>query len=113
MHQIAEIPTTERIVAEILDDSASIGVGMRFLYLAFGQSRVSLEQKRADLVGPHQIHDLLVGQDRICERTTAADEHDKKERRTTATKHPPALCYGAWRCWQVTHTFKSCRGAGE
>ena len=52
MHQVAEIPAAERIVAEILDDGASIGVGMRLFDLVIRKSRISLE-KRADFVGPH------------------------------------------------------------
>jgi len=52
MHQVAELSIAERVVPEILDDSASIGVGMRLLDLSFRQSRISFEQKGADLIGP-------------------------------------------------------------
>jgi hypothetical protein len=52
MHQVAEIPAAERVVAEILDDCASIGVGMRLPDLVFRKSRRSLEQEGPDLIGP-------------------------------------------------------------
>jgi hypothetical protein len=35
VRQIAEFPAAEWVVAEILDDGASIGVGMRLLELVF------------------------------------------------------------------------------
>src|ERR1700732_2291655 len=68
VHQVAEFPTTERIISEILDDRASIGVGMRLFELVLGESGISLEQQRLDLVGPQQIDNLLVRQNRICRR---------------------------------------------
>ena len=49
VHQVAEFPAAERVVAEVLDDGAAIGVGMRFLDLVFRESGISLQQERADL----------------------------------------------------------------
>src|SRR5882672_12459359 len=72
MHQIAELPAAEWIVAEILDHGASIGVSMRLPDLVFRESGISFEQERPDLIGPCQVYDLLVRQNRVCGRTGAA-----------------------------------------
>ena len=42
MHQVAEFLTAERVVAEVLYDGASVGVGMSFPKLVFRKSRKSL-----------------------------------------------------------------------
>jgi hypothetical protein len=46
--QVAEFPAAERIVAQILYDGASIGVGIRLPDLASRQARISLEQEGLD-----------------------------------------------------------------
>src|ERR1700687_5342843 len=53
VHQVAEFCTAEGVVAEILDDRASVGVGMCLGELLFGQPWISLKQEGPDLVGPH------------------------------------------------------------
>jgi hypothetical protein len=60
MHQVAELPAAKWVVAEILDDCAPIGVGMRLFDLIFRQPRIAFEQKWSDLIGPRQVNDLLV-----------------------------------------------------
>jgi hypothetical protein len=60
MHQVAEFFTSERIVAEILNNSPTICIGMSLPDLVFAQSRIPVEQKRADLTGPQQVYDFLV-----------------------------------------------------
>src|SRR5260221_348109 len=113
MHQVAEIPATERVVTEILDDSAAIGVGMGFFDLIFRKAWITLEQKRADLVSPLQVHDLFMGQDGIGGRTTATHEHNEQKRRPMNTEQARPLGYGTWRCRQVAHEFKFGREARE
>ena len=106
MHQVAEFRAAERIVAEVLDDGAAIGVGMRFFDLVFRQSRISLEQKRADLVGPEQVHDLLVRQNGVCGQTAATHEHNQQKRGRTAAKQAPTLISSrdcGPRCRELTH----------
>jgi hypothetical protein len=60
MHQVAEFFAAEWIVSKILDDGASIGVGMGSADLIFRQSRISLEQQGLNLVEPEQVYDLFV-----------------------------------------------------
>src|SRR6266567_8795958 len=50
VHQIAKFPAAKRVVAEILDDRASVGIGMGLGDLLLRQSRISLEEQWADLV---------------------------------------------------------------
>ena len=95
VHQVAEFSAAERVVAEILDDGASVGVGMRFLDLVFRQSRISLEQEGLDLIGPEQVYDFLVRQNGIRGRTTAAHEHDEKKCQRADRKQAPTLGDGA------------------
>jgi hypothetical protein len=61
MHQVAEFFIAEWVIAEILDDGASIGVGVGLPDLILGQSRKSLKEERLDLIGPKQVDDFLVG----------------------------------------------------
>ena len=113
MHQVAEFPAAERVVAEILDDGASVGVGMGLPDLVFRQSRISLEQQGSDLIGPEQVHDFLVRQNGVCGRTAAAHEHDEKKCHRADRKQAPPFGYGAWRDWPDGAWFKSGREPGE
>src|SRR5712692_2643774 len=79
MHQVAEFRAAERVITQILDHSACVGLGMRLLDLIVRQPWVSLEQQRAALVGPEQVHHLLVGQNRVRERTVASHDQDEKK----------------------------------
>src|ERR1700731_191871 len=90
VHQIAEFHAAKGVVAEVLDDGASIGVAVRHLELVFGERWKSLEEKRAKLIGPHQVYDLLVGENRVSERATAAHEDEQKERRDANARSAPA-----------------------
>src|SRR5580698_3269848 len=65
VNKIAEILTAEWIVAKILNHCAAIRIGMRFLDLRFCESRVTLEQQRADFIDPEQIDNFFMSQDRI------------------------------------------------
>ena len=65
MHQIAELRAAEGIVAEVLDDGAAIGVGMRLGELFLRESGIALQQEGAESVGPEQVNDLFVGQNGI------------------------------------------------
>ena len=62
VHQVAEFPTAERVVAKVLYNGPTIGIGMSFFELLFGEPRIALEDERTNLVRPQQVNDLLVGQ---------------------------------------------------
>ena len=52
MHQIAEFYAAKRIVTEVLDDGAAIGITVRHLELLFREPWKSLEEKRGQIIGP-------------------------------------------------------------
>src|SRR5437763_2508223 len=89
MHQITEFSIAERIVAQILDYGAPVGIGMSLFDLIFRQSWISFQQKRTNPIGPQKIHDLLVSQYRISGRSAAAHEHDENKRRQAGRKQAP------------------------
>src|SRR4029077_15351199 len=82
MHQIAKLPATERVVTEVLDDSAPVGVRMRFHDLVWRQLRKTLEEERPELIGPKQIYDFFVRQNGVCKRALA-HQQNQKEHNTT------------------------------
>jgi hypothetical protein len=61
MSQVAEFLAAEGVVTQVLNDRATVCVGVRFLDLIVGQSGITLEQERPDLIGPEQVHNFLVG----------------------------------------------------
>jgi hypothetical protein len=69
--QIAEILAAERVVAEILDDTTAVGVGMGFGELFFGEFRKSLEEKWTKRVLPEKIDDFFMSEDGIGKRAAA------------------------------------------
>ncbi len=44
VHEVAEFFTAERVVAKVLDDGATVGIGVRLFELISRQPRISLEQ---------------------------------------------------------------------
>src|ERR1019366_5225619 len=52
VHQVAKFRAAEWVVAEILDDGASIGVGMRVPDLVLRKSRIALEEEGLDRIRP-------------------------------------------------------------
>jgi hypothetical protein len=52
VHQIAELHTAKRKVAEILDDGAAMGVTVRLLELDFRETGKSFKEKWAQLINP-------------------------------------------------------------
>jgi len=94
MHQVAEFSVAEWVVTEILDNSASIRVGMGLPDLVFLQSRIPLEQQGLDRISPEQVYNLLVSQNRVCGRAIAAHQHNEKNCHCTR-KQAPTLRNGA------------------
>ena len=70
---------------------------MGLLDLLFRESGISLEQQGPDLVGPEQVHDFLVRQNGVRERTTAAHQHHEKKCHYALSQQAPTRGYGAER----------------
>ena len=60
MHQVAELMAAERVIAQVLYDRASVGVGVSFFQLIVSDARVAVTEQRHDLVFPEHVHDLFV-----------------------------------------------------
>ncbi len=71
VHQIAKFHASKRVVAQILDYGAAIGVGVGFLDLLFRQPRVFLEQEGANLIDPEQIDNFLVRENGVGKQLVA------------------------------------------
>lgn len=82
MGEIAEEGVAERVVAEILNGAAAVGVGVSFLDLRLGEVWEALEQEWANRLLPREIDKLLVGLDRVGKGWPGEDEQqeDNKER---------------------------------
>ena len=65
MNEIAEVFAAEWVVAQVLDDRASVGVCMRLFDLVFGEIRKAMQQERTDLGCPYQIDDFLMSENRV------------------------------------------------
>jgi len=89
MHQAAEFRAAEGVIAEILDDGASIGVGMRLLDLVLRQSWISLEEEGLDLIGPEQVYNFLVGQNGVRKRGSVAHQQDDNDCQRTDVEGAP------------------------
>src|SRR5256885_13632719 len=89
MHQVAEFSIAERVVAQILDYGASVGISVSLFDLIFRQSWKAFQQKRTNPIGPQKIHDLLMSQYRISGRFAAAHEHDENKHCQTNKKQTP------------------------
>jgi hypothetical protein len=70
---------------------------MRFFDLIVRETGISLEQQGADLVGPEQVYDFLVGQNRVSERRAAAHHHEKKKCHYALSQRAPEGRCGAER----------------
>src|SRR5690242_9933633 len=97
MHQVAEILAAERVVAEILDDGASIGVGMRLPDLVFRKSWISLEQEGLDLISPEQVYDFLVRQNGVRKRGSTAHQQDEHNCQCANVQQILTLSHGTSR----------------
>ena len=43
--------------------------------LVFREAGKALEEKWAEFIGPHQVYDFLVREDRVCGRTAGAQQY--------------------------------------
>src|SRR5208337_2112220 len=95
MRQIAELLAAEWVVAEVLDDGAAVGIGMRLRNLVFRQRRKSLEQQRPDLIFPEQVDNFFMRQDGICKQAQAAHQQDREDCQPPDPQEAPTTGDGA------------------
>src|ERR1700704_1451816 len=74
MHQVAEFHAAEGIIAEVLNDGATGGVTVRLGDLFLRERWKSVEKKRAELVGPHQVNNFLVSENGVRRRNAGGQE---------------------------------------
>jgi len=74
VQQIAEFHAAKGIVAEILDDRASVGVGVCFGELSLRKRRESLEEEWTKITGPEQVYNFLMGKNGVSARTAGTEE---------------------------------------
>ena len=65
VEEVREVGFAERIVAEVLNEASAVGIGVRFAEFSGGEGREALKQEGLDGVGPGEVDDLLVGEDRV------------------------------------------------
>lgn len=65
MSEVGEESIAEGVIAEVLNGASAVGVGVSFLELGFGESRIFFEKERADGVLPCDVDQLLVALDRV------------------------------------------------
>src|SRR5579863_7487856 len=80
MNEVAEFLAAEGVIAKILNNGATVGVGVRFLDLVVGQAWETVFNERENVRSPEEIDDLFVGQNRIGERSSAAKNQRHQDR---------------------------------
>jgi hypothetical protein len=65
VQQVREDGLAERVVAEVLNDAAAVCVGVGLLQLERREVRKTLEQQRLNGVGPGEVNDLLMRENRV------------------------------------------------
>jgi hypothetical protein len=65
VRQVAEEATAERVVTQILDDRASVGIGMGLEQILRGRTRESFQEKRLNAVLPGSVDNRFMCENRI------------------------------------------------
>jgi hypothetical protein len=63
--EVGEEGVAEGVVAEVLDGAASVGVGVSFLELGFGEGGIVLEEYGPDGLLPGEVDQLLMALDGV------------------------------------------------
>src|SRR5258708_3150526 len=86
VNQVAELHASKRIVAEVLDDGATVGKGVSLLDLFFRQPGIFLEQQRTNFIQPKQVDNFFVSKKGVGNKVVAAWEEEEEEQQCEATK---------------------------
>ena len=65
MRQVRKKLIAKRVVADVLDDAAAVGIGAGMLQLLGSQGWIAAQQQGNDAIFPGQIDQLFVGQNRV------------------------------------------------
>ena len=87
MGEVGEELVAERIIAEVLNGAAAIGVGVSFLKLSFSKSGEVFEKNRANGLLPGEVNELLVGLHGVRDSRGAGEKECAKD---GGTKKRPA-----------------------
>src|SRR5208337_1181898 len=101
MHQVAEFLAPKWIIAKILDDRASIGIGVCVLDLIRGKIWEALQQQRLNLGGPRQVDDLLVRKNGVRKRGSAQKQCDQSRSRRPRQNKMPSFFHTSARRDQI------------
>ena len=93
MGEIGEESVAEGIVAEVLNGTAAVGVGVSLLKLRFGEIGIVLEEDGADGLFPGEVDQFFVGLNRVGDRFSTGEEEDTKDGDTT--ERSPRACLDA------------------
>ena len=85
VHQVAEFLAAERIIAQVLNDRAAIGVGVGFLDLIVREAGKAVLDQRTDVRRPQQVDDFFVGEDRVGKAASAAEQENEDQRERANT----------------------------
>jgi hypothetical protein len=75
--EVGEEGVAEGIVAEVLNGAATVGVGVGFLKLGFGEGGVVLEEDGADGLLPGEVDELLMGLDGVGDGRGRGEDESK------------------------------------
>src|SRR5271154_4627820 len=78
VREITKESAAERIIAHVLNDCASVGVGMRLLQFFWSRAGETLQQCRPNSITPRCIDDRFMGQDGVA-RTTRNEERNDED----------------------------------
>src|SRR5580698_11005529 len=77
--QVRDELVAERVVANILDDAACIGVRASLFQLCRGNTRIPAAQQRHDRTLPGKVDQLFVGEERISTSGPAGEHETQKQ----------------------------------
>jgi len=90
--EVAEEFVAERVVAEILDEAAAVGVGVGFDEFVRSGVGIALKEKRFYFVLPQDVNDLFMGEERVAaggerKEEEEQEQHEMRKMRCTTGFH--------------------------
>ena len=109
--EVREEGVAEGIVAEVLDGTAAVGVGVGLLELSVGESGIFLEEKGADGLLPSKIDQLLVtldgvGDGRGCRQKQSEDSYRFLRNKAVGSWNRLSSFYWSFSTLHTVHRMK-------